>query len=95
MKWIESAGPVDRPACGAAPSRQKEEQMPEYTVSVMPPSDADGEPFDIREWEFDAATATANRYRERGWEACVIDHGAPSVPSAATAPVSGGRADHA
>lgn len=45
--------------------------MPEYIVSVMPPSDGGTEPFDIPEWEFDAAMATAERYRERGWEACV------------------------
>lgn len=43
--------------------------MPEYIVLVMPPSDGDAEPFDIPEWEFDAAMATANRYRERGWKA--------------------------
>lgn len=48
--------------------------MPEYIVSVMPPY-GDAEPFDIPEWDFDAAAATADRYRERGWEACVIDHG--------------------
>lgn len=46
--------------------------MPEYIVSVMPPKDEDAEPFDIPEWEFDAAIATAERYRERGWKACVI-----------------------
>lgn len=45
--------------------------MPEYIVFVMPPTDEDAEPFDIPEWEFDAATATANRYRERGWKACI------------------------
>lgn len=51
--------------------------MPEYIVSVMPPCGA--EPFDIPEWDLDAATATASRYRERGWEACVraraVGHG--------------------
>lgn len=47
--------------------------MPEYIVFVMPPYD-DAEPFGIPEWDFDAAVATANRYRERGWEACVINH---------------------
>lgn len=45
--------------------------MPEYIVFVMPPSDEDAEPFDIPEWEFDTAMATAERYRERGWKACV------------------------
>lgn len=47
--------------------------MPEYIVSVMPPygPHGDAEPFDIPEWDLDAATATADRYRERGWEACV------------------------
>lgn len=54
--------------------------MPEYIVFVTPPSDEDAEPFDIPEWEFDAAMATAERYRERGWEACVIDYGAQFVP---------------
>lgn len=63
--------------------------MPEYIVHVMPPMDEDAEPFDIPEWEPDAAMATANRYRERGWKACIVDHGTPF------APVSGGRADHA
>ena len=51
--------------------------MPEYIVFVMPPH---GEPFDIPEWDFDAAIATANRYRERAWEACIIDYGTPAVP---------------
>lgn len=54
--------------------------MSEYIVFVMPPSDEDVEPFDIPEWEFDAAMATANRYRERGLEACIIDDGTPFVP---------------
>lgn len=54
--------------------------MPEYIVFVMPPSDGGAEPFDIPEWGFDAAMATAGRYRERGWEACVIDHGTPFAP---------------
>lgn len=54
--------------------------MPGYIVFVMPPTDEDTEPFDIPEWELDAATATANRYRERGWKACVIDYGMPFVP---------------
>lgn len=53
--------------------------MPEYIVFVMPPSDEDAEPFDIPEWEFDATMATAKRYRERGWKACVIDYGTPFV----------------
>lgn len=70
--------------------------MPEYIVFVMPPCD-DAEPFDIPEWDFDAAMATASRYRDRGWEACVIDHGTPTAPwrVRAAAPVSGGRTDHA
>ena len=56
--------------------------MPEYIVFVMPPYGRyDGaEPFDIPEWGFDEAIATANRYRARGWEACIIDYGTPSVP---------------
>lgn len=37
--------------------------MPEYIVFVMPPSDEDAEPFDIPEWEFDAAMATASVVR--------------------------------
>lgn len=49
--------------------------MPEYIVFVMPPSDEDAEPFDIPEWEFDAAMATAERYRAHGWKACIIDYG--------------------
>lgn len=54
--------------------------MPEYIVFVMPPEDEDAEPFDIPEWEYDAAMAIANRYRERGWKACIIGYGAPFVP---------------
>lgn len=56
--------------------------MPEYIVSVMPPYGPYGgaEPFDIPEWDLDAAAATANRYRERGWGACVIGHGTPLAP---------------
>nr|DAH39902.1 MAG TPA: hypothetical protein [Caudoviricetes sp.] len=54
--------------------------MPEYIVFVMPPTDGDVEPFDIPEWEADAAMATAKRYRERGWKACIIDYGTPFVP---------------
>lgn len=56
--------------------------MPEYIVFVMPPYEPyeDAEPFDIPEWDFDEAMATANRYRERGWEACIIDYGTPFVP---------------
>lgn len=56
--------------------------MPEYIVFVMPPYGPyeDAEPFDIPEWDLDAAMATANRYRERGWEACIIDHGTPFAP---------------
>ena len=53
--------------------------MPEYIVFVMPPYDG-AEPFDIPEWESDAAMATAKRYRERGWEACTIDYGTPFAP---------------
>lgn len=55
--------------------------MPEYIVFVTPPYEPyeDAEPFDIPEWDFDAAMATANRYRERGWEACIIDYGTPFV----------------
>ena len=51
--------------------------MPEYIVFVMRPYGPHGDagPFDIPEWDLGAATATANRYRERGWEACVIDCG--------------------
>lgn len=44
--------------------------MPEYIVFVMPPYGGAG-PFGIPEWDLGAATATANRYRERGWGACV------------------------
>lgn len=53
--------------------------MPEYIVFVMPPADEEAEPFDIPEWEFDAAMATANRYRAHGWQACIIDYGMPFV----------------
>ena len=56
--------------------------MPEYIVFVMPPYGPYGDagPFDIPEWDLDAAMATANRYRERGWEACAIDYGTPFAP---------------
>lgn len=53
---------------------------PEYIVFVMPPGGVDAEPFDIPEWEYDDAMATAGRYRERGWQACIIDYGAPFAP---------------
>lgn len=51
--------------------------MPEYIVFVMPPEGVDAEPFDIPEWGFDEAMATAGRYRGRGWGACIIDYGTP------------------
>lgn len=51
--------------------------MPEYIVFVMPPADEDAEPFDIPEWEYDAAMDTAKRYHEHGWKACIIDYGMP------------------
>lgn len=56
--------------------------MPEYIVFVMPPCGPHegAEPFDIPEWDFDAAMATADRYRARGWEACIVDHGTPFAP---------------
>lgn len=53
--------------------------MPEYIVFVMPPKDEDAEPFDVPEWGHGDAAATAERYREHGWEACIIDYGTPSV----------------
>lgn len=60
--------------------------MPEYIVFVMPPSGEDAEPFDVPEWGHDCACATARRYRDRGWKACVIDHGMPFVPWRAKRP---------
>lgn len=54
--------------------------MPEYIVFVMPPADEDAEPFDIPEWGYIEALATAGRYRARGWEACIIDFGTPFAP---------------
>lgn len=54
--------------------------MPEYIVFAMPPEGEDAEPFDIPEWGFDAAMATAGRYRERGWGACIVDYGTPFTP---------------
>lgn len=54
--------------------------MPEYIVFVMPPEGGDAEPFDIPEWGYDGAAETAGRYRERGWEACIIDYGTPAAP---------------
>ena len=53
---------------------------PMYIVFVMPPKGVDAEQFDIPEWEYDAAVDTAKRYRERGWDACVIDYGTPFAP---------------
>lgn len=53
---------------------QKEEQMPEYIVSVIPPKGVDAEPFDIPEWDYDCALDTARRYRDRGWDAHVADY---------------------
>lgn len=53
--------------------------MPEYIVFVMPPKDEDVEPFDIPEWGYIEAMATAERYREHGWKACIIDYGTPFV----------------
>lgn len=60
--------------------------MPEYIVFAMPPEDEDAEPFDIPEWSRDGAAATAKRYRERGWKACIIGLGTPSVPWRAKRP---------
>lgn len=54
--------------------------MPEYIVFVMPPEGEDTEPFDIPEWGYIEAIATAERYRAHGWKACVIDFGTPFVP---------------
>lgn len=54
--------------------------MPEYIVFAMPPEDEDAEPFDIPEWGYIEATATAERYRAHGWEACIIDFGTPFAP---------------
>ena len=54
--------------------------MPEYIVFVMPPADEDAEPFDIPEWGYIEAIATAERYRAHGWQACIIDFGTPFVP---------------
>lgn len=54
--------------------------MPEYIVFVMPPTDEDAEPFDIPEWGYIEAIATAERYRAHGWKACIIDFGTPFVP---------------
>lgn len=48
---------------------------PRYIVFVMPPKGVDAKPFDIPELEYDFACATARRYRNRGWKACVIDYG--------------------
>lgn len=45
--------------------------MPEYIVFVMPPEGEDAEPFDIPEWGYIEAIATAERYRARGWKACI------------------------
>lgn len=53
--------------------------MPEYIVFVMPPNDEDAEPFDIPEWGYIEAIATAERYRAHGWKACIIDFGTPFV----------------
>lgn len=53
--------------------------MPEYIVFVMPPEDEDAEPFDIPEWGYIEALATAERYRAHGWKACIIDYGTPFV----------------
>lgn len=50
---------------------------PRYIVFVMPPEGVDAEPFDIPEWGYDYACATAMRYRDRGWKACIIDYGTP------------------
>lgn len=53
--------------------------MPEYIVFIMPPEDEDAEPFDIPEWGYIEAIATAERYRAHGWQACIIDYGTPFV----------------
>ena len=60
--------------------------MPEYIVFVMPPKGEDARPFDIPEWGYDYACATAGRYRERGWKACIIGYGTPFVPWRAKRP---------
>ena len=52
---------------------------PRYIISVVPPKGVDAEPFDISEWGYDFACATARRYRDRGWKAVIVDHGAEPV----------------
>ena len=49
--------------------------MPGYIVFVTPPDGVDAEPFNIPEWGFCAAMATAGRYRARGWDARVVATG--------------------
>lgn len=60
--------------------------MPEYIVFVMPPEGEDAGPFDIPEWSYDGAAATAERYRAHSWKACIIDYGTPFVLWRATCP---------
>lgn len=60
--------------------------MPDYIVFVMPPEGEDAEPFDIPDWGRTGATATAERYRARGWEACIIEFGTPFAPWRAECP---------
>lgn len=62
--------------------------MPEYIVFVMPPKGEDTDPFDIPEWSYDDAAATAERYRAHGWKACIIDYGTPFVSWRAERPDS-------
>lgn len=60
--------------------------MPEYIIFVMPPEGGGAEPFDIPEWGYIEARATAERYRAHGWKACVIDYGTPFAPWRAERP---------
>ena len=50
-----------------------------WIIAVAPPARY-GAPFDIPEWAYGRACQTARRYRQRGWQACVVPGNEVRVP---------------
>lgn len=50
-----------------------------WIITVAPPTRY-GEPFDVPEWSYSEACKTARRYRQRGWQACVVQGNEVRVP---------------
>lgn len=47
---------------------------PRYLVVVQPPKGF-GRKFEFPEWDYADALRSLDRYRRRGWPACIVDHG--------------------